>query len=239
MTGNETGKNRFENDETTGSGEHEAPEEAGGGEAPAGHAHGGTDGDRKEHPRDSARSGRKRSKKRKDTELAELLSRKNEMLQDLEDRLAESEQLIAKHEDRLLRLAAEFENYKKRTRREWELHEKQANAGLVKGLLQVLDDFNRALESPAEAGEHFRAGVRLINAALNDILAKSGLREIDALGKPFDPQVHEAVGEVATGETGPGLVAEVLQRGYLFNDQVLRPARVLVSREPEEDGGAG
>jgi molecular chaperone GrpE len=192
-----------------------------------------------EHPHGrGAKSGRKRSKKHRDKELAELLGRKNEMLQDLESRLGESEQLTKKYEDRLLRLAAEFENYKKRTRREWELHEKQANAGLVKGLLHVLDDFNRALEAPADAGEQFRSGIKLINASLTEILARNGLSEIDAKGKPFDPQVHEAVGEVETGDIEPGLVAEVVQRGYMFHDQVLRPARVLISKGTGEGGGS-
>lgn len=248
MTGNGTGKNGTDHEDTVverAEGQGERPDEIGEereqaqGAAPDAQHAAGLEQEQEEprHGR-GAKSGRKRSKKHRDKDLAELLSRKNEMLQDLENRLAESEQLVKKYEDRLLRLAAEFENYKKRTRREWELHEKQANAGLVKGLLHVLDDFNRALEASGDAGENFKAGVRLISASLTGILGSNGLSEIDAAGKPFDPQVHEAVGEVETGDIEPGHVAEVLQRGYMFNDQVLRPARVLVAKRTAGDGGS-
>ncbi|MDD3642785.1 MAG: nucleotide exchange factor GrpE [Candidatus Krumholzibacteria bacterium] len=235
MTGKETGKNERNGEETAVErpGSDEQTRGSAGGPGDGGDAAGG------EHPHDGmAKPGRKRSKRHKDKELAELLSRKNEMLQDLGNRLAESEQLAKKHEDRLLRLAAEFENYKKRTRREWELHEKRAAAGLVKSLLHVLDDFDRALQAPADAGDQFRAGTRLISSSLTETLAREGLGEIDAMGKPFDPQVHEAGGEVRTGDIEPGCVAEVVQRGYTFHDQVLRPARVLVSKGKDAEGGS-
>lgn len=245
MTGDETGKNGTGGEETAveRDGTHD---DTPGHDIPEGdvaahegqHDHDGPQGPDGDPRSGDAKTGRKRPKKHRDKDLAELLSRKNEMLQDLENRLAESEQAIAKYEDRLLRLAAEFENYKKRTRREWELHEKQANAGLVKGLLHVLDDFARALEASEDAGGHFREGIRLISASLTEVLARNGLREIEAAGKPFDPQFHEAVGEIEAGEIEPGRVAEVLQRGYMFHDQVLRPARVLVAKETGGDGGS-
>ena len=252
VTGDETGKNAATGEDPT---EERTAEPAGrpggdredGGSEQSGEragTHAGGDASDvaeayEEHPHGrGAKSGRKRSKKHRDRDLAELLNRKNEILQDLENRLAEAEQLTARYEDRLLRLAAEFENYKKRTRREWELHEKRANAELVKGLLHVLDDFNRALETSGEAGEHFREGIRLINTSLTEVLARNGLSEIDAMGKPFDPQFHEAVGEREAGDIEPGHVAEVLQRGYMFHDQVLRPTRVLVAKRTGDSSGA-
>lgn len=178
-----------------------------------------------------ADSGRKRSKKKKGRDLAELLSRKNELLQELENRLAEAEQLNAKLEDRLLRLAAEFENFRKRTRREWELHEKMASAGLIRGLLVVLDDFDRAFAaSGAAEGDHFKDGMMLIYASFIDVLKRSGLSEIEARGATFDPQYHEAVGEMESAEVEAGRIADVVQKGYMFHDQVLRPARVIVAR---------
>ena len=152
------------------------------------------------------------------------------MLQSLRERLVETEKVVEIKEDRLMRLAAEFENYKKRTSREWELLKNQANAGLLSEVLGVLDDLDRAFEHSGDSIEHFRNGVVLIHSSLLDLLKRNGLREIESAGKPFDPQFHEAVAEMNSKNIEPGFVAEVILKGYLMNDQVIRPAKVVVSK---------
>jgi molecular chaperone GrpE len=162
--------------------------------------------------------------------LLDLINRKNAMLQELDKEVKKTRQDLREKEDRLLRLAAEFENYKKRTRREWELLQKQANADLIIEILGGIDNFDRAFENLGGADERLQEGIRLIHAGLMDILKKAGLVEVEALNQKFDPLYHEAVGEIE-GEIEEGHVAQVIQKGYLLHGQVIRPARVLVSRQ--------
>ncbi len=175
-------------------------------------------------------SGKKRPKKPSKAQVAEHLAKKNEMLQKLRERLVETEKVVGIKEDRLMRLAAEFENYKKRTRQEWDLLKNQANAELLKEILGVLDDLDRAFEHSGDSSEHFRGGITLIHSSLLDMLKRNGLSEIEALGKPFDPQYHEALAEMQSEDVEAGIVAEVVQKGYMLNDQVIRPTRVVVSK---------
>ncbi len=179
---------------------------------------------------DGKKSGKKRPKKASKAELADHLIRKNEMLQRLRERLIETEKVVEIKEDRLMRLAAEFENYKKRTRQEWELLINQANAELLTEILGILDDLDRAFEHSGESNEHFRDGITIIHSSLLDLLKRKKLREIEAAGKPFDPQYHEAVAEMKSEDVEEGIVAEVVQKGYMLNDQVIRPAKVVVSK---------
>ncbi len=183
-----------------------------------------------EKKQESNAAGKKTHKKTTKADMLEHLSRKNEMLQKLRERLVETEKVVEIKEDRLMRLAAEFENYKKRTSREWDLLKNQANAGLLTEVLSVLDDLDRAFEHSGDSIEHFRDGIALIHSSLIDMLKRNGLREIESAGKPFDPQFHEAVAEVNSENIEPGFVAEVITKGYLLNDQVIRPAKVVVSK---------
>jgi molecular chaperone GrpE len=176
------------------------------------------------------RTGRKKSKKASEPDMAEHLARKNEMLQKLRERLMEAEQTLDIKEDRLVRLAAEFENYKKRTSREWDLLKNQANAGLMTEILGVLDDLDRAFEHSGDSVEHFMDGISLIHTSLVDLLRRNGLKEIESAGKAFDPQYHEAVAEMPSESVEAGHVAEVVQKGYMLNDQVIRPSKVVVSK---------
>jgi molecular chaperone GrpE len=178
-------------------------------------------------------AGKKKPKKASKADMAEHLARKNEMLQKLRERLVETEKVVEIKEDRLMRLAAEFENYKKRTSREWDLLKNQANAGLLTEILGVLDDLDRAFEHSGDSIEHFRDGVALIHSSLLDLLRRNGLSEIESAGRPFDPQYHEAVAEMHSENIEPGIVAEVVQKGYMLNDQVIRPAKVVVSKGSE------
>ncbi len=172
----------------------------------------------------------KRFKRSKRKELLDLIDRKNAMLMELDKLLKNAKQDIAKKEDRLLRLAAEFENYKKRTRGEQELLRKTANADLIKEIIWGIDNFDRAFANLGGAEDRIQEGIRLIHSGLMDILTKAGLKEIEAQGQNFDARYHEAVGEIAS-DFEEGRVAQVMQRGYTLHDQVLRPARVLVSKK--------
>jgi len=150
----------------------------------------------------------------------------------VEDRLAEAEAKAEEHLDDLKRLAAEFENYRKRTARDQASLVARAAERLVKDLLPVLDDLERALVA---ADEHEEAkledGVRLVHRSLADALRREGLEEIPTEGA-FDPHVHEALLSQPS-EAVEGTVIEVLQKGYRLGDRVLRPARVVVAAPKE------
>jgi molecular chaperone GrpE len=134
--------------------------------------------------------------------------------------------------DRLQRLKAEFDNYRKRAARDHESLVERATERLVKALLPVVDDLERALEAAEEHEEaKLEEGVRLVYRALRDTLAKEGLVEIETDGE-FDPHVHEALLSQPS-EADEGSVIEVVQKGYRLGDRVLRPSRVVVAARKE------
>jgi len=136
--------------------------------------------------------------------------------------------------DRLQRLAAEFDNFRKRAAREQGEVVARANERLVKELLPVLDDLGRALEAAAEHEEgKLEEGVRLVHRSLGSLLEREGLAEIETDGK-FDPHVHEAL-LAQPSELQEGSILEVIQKGYRLGQRVLRPARVVVSAPPAEE----
>jgi molecular chaperone GrpE len=135
----------------------------------------------------------------------------------------------AADDDRLLRLAADFENYKKRAAREREEVVAFANERLVKGLLPILDDLERALDAAEQHEEaQLEEGVRLVHRALASLLERNGVSEIDTSGK-FDPHVHEALLTQPSEDAEEGSVLDVVQKGYAIGGRVVRPARVIVS----------
>jgi len=154
---------------------------------------------------------------------------------ELEEQLAALEAERDEHLNDLKRVAADFENYRKRVARDQESLVARAHERLVKELLPVLDDLERAL---AAAEEHEEAkledGVRLVHRELADALQREGLAEIETNGR-FDPHVHEALLSQPS-EAEEGSVLEVVQKGYRLGDRVLRPARVVVAARPEGDG---
>jgi molecular chaperone GrpE len=154
-------------------------------------------------------------------------------LDELERRLAEVE---AERDERvadLQRVAADFDNYRKRSARDQEALVARAHERLVKQLLPVLDNLERALIAATEhEEEQVLEGVELVLRELNDALRKEGLEEIETGGR-FDPHVHEAL-LTQPSEAEEGSVIEVLQKGYRLGDRVLRPARVVVSQGPPE-----
>jgi len=150
-----------------------------------------------------------------------------------EDELASAVRERDEYLDRLQRLKAEFDNYRKRAARDLESFAARANEQLVKELLPIVDDLERALDAAAEQTEaRLEEGVRLVHRSLFELLRKHGLEEIEAEGR-FDPHVHEAL-LAQPSEADEGTVIEVVQRGYRLGDRVLRPARVVVAGPKEE-----
>jgi molecular chaperone GrpE len=146
-----------------------------------------------------------------------------------EEKLAEVERERDEYLNDLKRVAADFENYRKRVARDQEGLVARAHERLVKELLPVLDDLERALEAAAEHEEaKLEEGVRLVHRELVAALAREGLVEVETGGQ-FDPHVHEALLSQPSDED-EGAVLEVLQKGYRLGDRVLRPARVVVSQ---------
>jgi molecular chaperone GrpE len=148
---------------------------------------------------------------------------------ELEEKLAEVEREREEYLNDLKRVAADFENYRKRVARDQEGLVARAHERLVKELLPVLDDLERALEAAAQHEEaKLEEGVRLVHRELMKALAREGLVEVETDGQ-FDPHVHEALLSQPS-EQEDGSVIEVLQKGYRLGDRVLRPARVVVSQ---------
>jgi molecular chaperone GrpE len=150
-------------------------------------------------------------------------------IEELEERLAKAEQERDEYLADLQRVAADFENYRKRVARDQESLVARAHERLVKELLPVLDDLERALRAAAEHEEvELEEGVQLVHRELKEALAREGLVEIETNGK-FDPHVHEALLSQPSDED-EGAIIEVLQKGYRLGDRVLRPARVVISQ---------
>lgn len=143
---------------------------------------------------------------------------------------AERDQL----KDRLLRLAAELENYKKRSEREKAEFLKRANENLLRDLLPVVDNLERALQHAEQADkDSMLQGLELTHQELMKVLSRHGLERIEALGQPFDPERHEAMMQQEDLEAEPNTVINELQKGYLYHGRLLRPAMVVVSKRPE------
>jgi len=156
----------------------------------------------------------------------------------LKEQLEKTEKEYKELEDRLLRVVAEFDNYKKRTVREFQSIIKNANEELISQLVEILDNFRRALDSASRSNstnsssdfESFHKGVELIYQHFKDILGKEGLKEIKAIGEPFDPHLHEAVMQQESDEFPDGIVMDEISKGYMLNDKVIKHSKVIVSK---------
>ena len=131
--------------------------------------------------------------------------------------------------DRLLRSRADIDNFRKRTEREKQDFYRYALSDIMRELLPVLDNFERALAAKAQSAEDILVGVDLIYKQLSDVLSKAGLRPIDEAGVPFDPSVHEAVARDEESTLPAHAVASIFQKGYMLNERLVRPAMVMVS----------
>jgi molecular chaperone GrpE len=140
--------------------------------------------------------------------------------------------------DRLLRTAADFDNFRKRAARERTEAAHYANTALLSKLLPVLDHFEMAQaatpgsDTPQTNVASLQAGIAMIQQQLKGILAEAGLEEIDACGKPFDPMLHEAVSQLETADAPEGQVVQQIRKGYKLRDRLLRPAAVVVAKKP-------
>ena len=157
---------------------------------------------------------------------------------DLEKKLEEAEEEAALAKDRYLRAQAELENFKKRTRREVDDFRKYANETLIKELLSVVDNLERAVDSSKEASEHDQLleGVDLTLKEILKIFEKFSVKPIEALEKEFDPAVHQAVLQEASEDHAENTVIREFQKGYTIHDRLLRPAMVVVSKTAESQG---
>ena len=182
-------------------------------------------------PRATKTRGQERADAIQPTSRAELAER----IEQLERELAEAQRSDVEHRDNWHRSAADFANYKRRTDEERATLGQFSNALLIGKVLGVLDDFDRALENvPADAHDPWVEGVRLTERKLRSVLESEGVTPIEAVGQPFDPNLHEAVVHDETADHPDNQVIGELQRGYRLHDRVIRPSLVRVANNPKE-----
>ena len=159
-----------------------------------------------------------------EAEQAEAASEPSNELEQLRQQAEENYQ-------RLLRAQADFDNFRRRTRQEKEEFAKYASLKLVEQLLPVVDNFDRALAVGRDSKDYdaLLKGVDMIFRQLDQVLANEGLKAMDAVGQPFNPEFHQAIMQVESDEHEEGIVVEEVQKGYMLKDKVLRPAMVKVS----------
>jgi molecular chaperone GrpE len=134
-------------------------------------------------------------------------------------------------QDRLLRTAAEFDNYRKRVERDRREQAEALTADALSDLLPIIDDLERALKAPSGGDvDAFRKGVELIHRQMTELLRKRGVKTIDAVGTDFDPRYHQAVVQESSPDHREGEVMEEFARGYMLGDRLLRPAMVKVAK---------
>ncbi len=163
---------------------------------------------------------------------------------ELSRRLEASEKEARENYERLLRVSAEFENFKKRQAREMDDLRKFANQSLLREMLSVVDHMEMALQAAADrsAQDPLKQGLALTLRELQRVLEKFHVKPIEAEGQPFNPEFHEAILQEETAAVAPNTVLRVMQRGYLLNDRLLRPALVVVSAaavDSTREGGSG
>jgi len=158
-------------------------------------------------------------------------------IKDLEAKLKSKEQEAKETYDRLLRVSADFENYKKRSAREMEEFRKFSNQSLIKEMLSVVDNLELAVNSAngnKAIDKGLLQGLEMTHNEILKVFEKFNVKPIDTEGQPFDPTFHEAVMQEETDEFAKNTVINELQRGYLIHDRLLRPAMVVVARSKEK-----
>ena len=169
--------------------------------------------------------------------LEEPLEEDASLEDEKEDELKTSKKKLEEMNERYLRVQAEYANYRNRTEREKSDIYQRAGESIVKNLLEVKDNFERALSSVTDEEKElsFYQGVEMVANQFGEILVDNGLKEIEAMGSPFDPNQHQAVMQMADEEAEPNHVIQVLQKGYQYGEKVLRPSMVVVSKHKEEE----
>jgi len=176
-------------------------------------------------------SSEKKAKKTK----RKVNSKKSEKA--VKEGVTELKEQLASEKDRVLRLSAEFENYKKRKQRELDEFKKFANETVFRQLLTVVDNLERAIFSAEENADEggLLGGVKLTHKDIIKLFETYNVKPVDAENKPFDPNFHQAVNQEETDEVPENTVTTVLQKGYLLHDRLLRPAMVVVSKRAEKE----
>lgn len=150
------------------------------------------------------------------------------------EKLIQAQKTSSDYFDQMLRIQAEFENYRKRVTKEKSEFFKYANEKIISEILPILDNFQRALDALEEhvtkENHKFFEGVEMIYRQLKNLMESQGVKQIESVGKPFDPSVHHAVQVVETDETAQDTVVQELAKGYILNDRVIRAATVIVSK---------
>lgn len=158
-----------------------------------------------------------------------------EQLEELKARAAQADEFW----ERLLRVTADFENFKKRAARERQDAARYANESLIQRLIPILDTFEMALaaaqSAPADGAHSLQAGIAMIQQQLKAVLTDAGVEDVDATGKPFDPNLHEAVSQQESADAPDGHVIQQLRKGYKLRERLLRPATVVVAKTPSEN----
>ena len=156
---------------------------------------------------------------------------------DLAQQLEEAKQQLGEYNDKFLRMAADFDNTKKRLAREREISLKYAEENLLKELLPTIDNLERALEQSRDAEDAvgLLEGIEMTLDGLRISLEKFGLVPVDSLGQQFDPNFHEAIAMEVSEESAENMVTKEYQKGYLYKDRLLRAAKVVVSSGPSKD----
>ncbi len=165
-----------------------------------------------------------------DTEINPTSASPVEENQDLQAQLAAAQ-------ERFLRLAADFDNFKKRAARERDEARRNGAESVLARLLPVLDNFDMAMAAASQPNttlETLRVGVSMIHGQFRNLLAEAGVKELDPVGQPFDPTLHDAVSVQESPDAPEGQVLQQTRKGYQFGDRLLRPASVIVSGKPTE-----
>jgi len=172
--------------------------------------------------------------------VLEELERLRRINQELETKIAQNEEALKQtqdkaneNNDKFIRLYAEFDNFRKRINREKEEHTRYAHEQVVKDLLPIMDDLDRALTHAQSTSEvpALIQGVEMVKKHMSSALEKYGLKSFDSLGEPFDPHVHEAVAHQESPDYPPDVVINEYRKGYTLHDKLVRPAMVAVSKK--------
>lgn len=139
--------------------------------------------------------------------------------------------------DKYVRLIAEFDNFKKRSAKEYNRLVETAESNLILDLLHVVDDFSRALNHNTDDFETYKQGIEMISSKLSETLKRRGLQHMKVIDEEFDPNFHEAVMQLEVEDKDDGTIIEEVQAGYYLNDKVLRPAKVVVAKRKESNSG--
>lgn len=190
--------------------------------------------DTESKPKDSQEPSEEDTPIVEETDAAEEADAESIEQADETDPIAALEQDILKWKELAMRTAADMENFRKRASREREESMRYANQSLLEDLLPILDNFDMGMQAASqEEGSMIFIGMDMVRKQLNEFLTNAGVKEVDAEGKEFDPNLHEAVSQEESEDAKEGTVLRVMRRGYMLRDRLLRPATVVVAKSPE------